>query len=95
MCVSRRPVSLNLQLLPTRPISITDHHTGASQLGSTDWFSLLKSWMVRGFPAAKFQFHNGCVPATPATFMTLCLEHYLDPQADLVFVEVGAPPLRV
>ncbi|KAI8470157.1 MAG: SGNH hydrolase-type esterase domain-containing protein [Monoraphidium minutum] len=60
---------------------------GASQQGSTDWFSLLKKWMHRAFPSAALEFHNGCVPATPAAFMTLCLEHYLDPLADLVFVE--------
>ncbi|GBF87887.1 hypothetical protein Rsub_00599 [Raphidocelis subcapitata] len=60
---------------------------GASQLGVTDWFARLGNWLPRAFPRAKFEFHNGCVPATPAAFMTLCLEHYLDPLADLVFVE--------
>jgi hypothetical protein len=57
-------------------------------MGATDWFPVLSKWMRRAFPASKFEFHNGCVPATPAAFMTLCLEHYLDPLADLVFVEV-------
>lgn len=71
----------------TRPRSHT-HTAGASQLGTTDWFSLASKWLRRAFPAAKLEFHNGCVPATPAAFMTLCLEHYLDPLADLVFVEV-------
>jgi UDP-glucose:glycoprotein glucosyltransferase len=64
---------------------------GASQLGVTDWFARLGNWLPRAFPRAKLEFHNGCVPATPAAFMTLCLEHYLDPLADLVFVEVGVP----
>jgi len=61
---------------------------GATQLGVTDWFSRLHQWMRRAFPASRLEFHNGCVPATPAAFMTLCLEHYVDPLADLVFVEV-------
>jgi hypothetical protein len=61
---------------------------GASEAGTTDWFSLVGRYLRRAFPKRRFETHNGCVPATPAAFMTLCLERFLDPRADLVFIEV-------
>lgn len=79
-----RPVKINVL-----GGSISFGH-GASRPGETDWFSLLRAWLPRAFPKARLEFHNGCVPATPAAFMTLCLEHYLDPDADLVFLEASA-----
>lgn len=59
----------------------------AVEHGEDDWFSLVVKHLRTAFPAASVTGRNGCVPATPSSFMNMCLEHYLDDDVDLVFVE--------
>jgi UDP-glucose:glycoprotein glucosyltransferase len=55
--------------------------------GQDDWFSLVTAHLSAAFPAATVTGRNGCVPATPSSFMNMCLEQYLDEDVDLVFLE--------
>jgi len=59
---------------------------GASKYGLTDWVSLLRTYM-QGLFGNKVTVRNGCVPATPSSFMVMCLEMSVDADVDLVFVE--------
>ncbi|GIM07262.1 hypothetical protein Vretimale_11457, partial [Volvox reticuliferus] len=60
---------------------------GASNIGTTDWFSLLARWMIEAFPSSRITARNGAVPATPSSYMVMCLEQSVDPDVDLVLVE--------
>jgi hypothetical protein len=55
--------------------------------GQDDWFSLVTAHLKAAFPAANVTGRNGCVPATPSSFMNMCLEQYLEEDVDLVFLE--------
>lgn len=55
--------------------------------GVDDWFTLVVQRLQEVFPAANITGRNGCVPATPSSFMNMCLEHYLEDDVDLVFLE--------
>lgn len=55
--------------------------------GVADWFTLLLERLKAAFPAAAVSGRNGCVPATPSSFMNVCLERHLDADSDLVFLE--------
>ena len=57
---------------------------GSSKRGETDWFSLVVKWLRSSFPATRVISHNGCLPATPASYMTMCLEHHMEKEVDLV-----------
>lgn len=59
----------------------------AVERGTDDWFALLTAHLAAAFPAANVTGRNGCVPATPSSFMNMCLEQYLDEDVDLVFLE--------
>jgi hypothetical protein len=56
------------------------------QRGTQDWFSLLQLWMEATFPQHRFTFKNGCVPATQSSYVSSCLQQFVDAQADLVSV---------
>lgn len=43
------------------------------QRGVNDWFALFASWLQRAFPAATVTQRNGCVPATTAEYVSMCL----------------------
>ncbi|KAI8467410.1 MAG: SGNH hydrolase-type esterase domain-containing protein [Monoraphidium minutum] len=55
--------------------------------GVDDWFTLVTARLRDAFPNATVVGRNGCVPATPSSFMNMCLEQYLDDDVDLVFLE--------
>jgi hypothetical protein len=55
--------------------------------GTWDWFTLVSKRLQEAFPRARISSRNGCVPATPSSFMNSCLEHYIDEDVDLMFVE--------
>jgi lysophospholipase L1-like esterase len=57
--------------------------------GSSDWFTLFSSWLQAAFPAARVTTRNGAVPLARSEYLSACLEQHIDPQADLVFVEVS------
>eukprot|EP00878_Enallax_costatus_P031969 GHUV01035048.1.p1 GENE.GHUV01035048.1~~GHUV01035048.1.p1 ORF type:complete len:243 (+),score=79.43 GHUV01035048.1:155-883(+) len=59
----------------------------AVERGQDDWFSLLTSRLKAAFPNSNITGKNGCVPATPSSFMNMCLEQYMDDDVDLVFLE--------
>lgn len=60
---------------------------GASARGTNDWFSVLSAYLAGAVPGTNVSAHNGAVPATPSSYMALCLEHSLPDEPDLVFVE--------
>ncbi|GLC71573.1 hypothetical protein PLESTF_001136900 [Pleodorina starrii] len=60
--------------------------TGSSRPGTTDWFSMVVTWLA-SVTRAPIIHRNGCKPATPAAYMVYCLEQSVDPDVDLVFVE--------
>lgn len=62
----------------------------ASRIGKTDWFSLVGKYLQVAFPRANVTTRNGALPATPSALMNMCLEQYVDPDVDLVFVEYVA-----
>ncbi|KAG2485763.1 hypothetical protein HYH03_015477 [Edaphochlamys debaryana] len=60
---------------------------GTSDKSRHAWFSVVSRFLVDSFPRANITCRNGAVPATPSAFMVMCLEHSVDPDVDLVFVE--------
>lgn len=54
------------------------------QRGTQDWFSLLQLWMEATFPQHRFTLKNGCVPATQSSYVSSCLQQFVDADADLV-----------
>lgn len=46
--------------------------------------------MREAFPRASITARNGALPATPSALMNMCLETYVDPEIDLLFVEYCA-----
>ncbi|GIL91193.1 hypothetical protein Vretimale_18816 [Volvox reticuliferus] len=60
---------------------------GASNRATTSWFSVVAHWLTAAFPSINITARNGAVPATPASFMVMCLDHFVDPDVDLVFLE--------
>ncbi|GLC64085.1 hypothetical protein PLESTF_000116500 [Pleodorina starrii] len=60
---------------------------GASNRTHTGWLALVAHWLAGSFPLVNITARNGAVPATPASYMVMCLEHYVDPDVDLVFLE--------
>ncbi|GAX83233.1 hypothetical protein CEUSTIGMA_g10659.t1 [Chlamydomonas eustigma] len=61
--------------------------TGASERGTTDWFSLIGSTLKQMFPKADLEMHNGCFPGTPSSFANMCHSKMVKPDVDLLFVE--------
>ncbi|GIL89358.1 hypothetical protein Vretifemale_17181 [Volvox reticuliferus] len=59
---------------------------GAETHGKTDWFSVFMSWLASVAPGDA-SGRNGCVPGTTSNYMLLCLDHSVDPDVDLVFVD--------
>ena len=55
--------------------------------GTFDWFTLVTNRLQEAFPEATVTARNGCVPATPSSFMNSCLEHHMDEDVDLMFIE--------
>ncbi|GLC42202.1 hypothetical protein PLESTM_001303100 [Pleodorina starrii] len=74
-----------VQLTTTRANSIS-WGQGASDRGKTDWFSVFVKWL-ESVSKQKVYGKNGCVPASPASYMVVCLELYVEPDVDLVFIE--------
>ncbi|GIL58946.1 hypothetical protein Vafri_13943 [Volvox africanus] len=60
---------------------------GASNQTTTSWFGVMTNWLATAFPSINITARNGAVPATPASFMVMCLDHFVDPDVDLVFLE--------
>lgn len=56
------------------------------QRGSEDWFSLLQRWMESTFTQHNITFKNGCVPATQSSYVSSCLQQFVDADVDLVSV---------
>ncbi|KAG1663229.1 hypothetical protein FOA52_004430 [Chlamydomonas sp. UWO 241] len=61
--------------------------TGASERGSTDWFSVLGSALRTAFPKANVTMHNGCFPGTPSAFANMCSSKMVKPDVDLLLIE--------
>jgi lysophospholipase L1-like esterase len=61
--------------------------TGASERGSTDWFSVLGSALRAAFPKANVTMHNGCFPGTPSAFANMCVNMMVKPDVDLLLIE--------
>ena len=59
-------------------------------MGETDWFSLVATSLREAFPGNEIVARNGALPATPSALMNMCLETYVDDDADIVFVEYAA-----
>jgi lysophospholipase L1-like esterase len=57
--------------------------------GTSDWFTLFSSWLQGSFPAAQVTVRNRALPLARSEYVSACLDQHVDPQADLVFVEVG------
>jgi hypothetical protein len=47
----------------------------------------LSTWLASAFPRARLSVKNGCIPATPAAYMYMCLELSVEREVDLLFVE--------
>ncbi|GIL51802.1 hypothetical protein Vafri_7716 [Volvox africanus] len=62
---------------------------GAGTHGKTDWFSVFMNWLASAAPG-EVSGRNGCVPGTTSNYMLLCLDHSVDPDVDLVFVECSS-----
>eukprot|EP00884_Botryococcus_braunii_P021040 jgi/Botrbrau1/761/Bobra.0181s0020.1 len=46
------------------------------------------NWIQKTFPNSKHKFHNGCLPATGSTYISICLgEHVLYDDVDVVLLE--------
>lgn len=56
--------------------------------GSSDWFSIFTSYLRSAFPKASITTKNGCVPAAQSEYISMCLEKFVNQDADLIFVEV-------
>jgi hypothetical protein len=59
----------------------------AVKRGVEDWPSLVTTFLNQYYPNANISLTNGCVPATPASFTSACLQNLVPQDADLVFVE--------
>uniref|UniRef100_A0A383VEL6 SGNH hydrolase-type esterase domain-containing protein n=1 Tax=Tetradesmus obliquus TaxID=3088 RepID=A0A383VEL6_TETOB len=57
------------------------------QRGVNDWFAMFTSWLRRAFPSATITQRNGCVPATTAEYVSMCLDKFVDRDVDLIFLE--------
>lgn len=82
------------RLLHNEPVSIGVVGSSISygkgvQRGTSDWFTLFSAWLQAAFPAAKVTARNGAVPLARSEFISACLEHHVDTNADLVFIEVS------
>lgn len=60
---------------------------GVGARGRDDWFALVTSYLKKAFPAADIAAVNSASPATLSEYVSMCLSHYVDPMADIVFVE--------
>ncbi|EFJ44198.1 hypothetical protein VOLCADRAFT_106525 [Volvox carteri f. nagariensis] len=60
---------------------------GVSNRANASWFGLVAHWLARGYPSVNITARNGAVPATQASYMVMCLDQWVDPDVDLVFVE--------
>lgn len=56
--------------------------------GISDWFSMFTSYLRSAFPKASITARNGCVPAAQSEYISMCLEKFVNRDADLIFVEV-------
>ncbi|PRW61115.1 hypothetical protein C2E21_0584 [Chlorella sorokiniana] len=74
---------LAAKLLRGEPITAA---VGSSRQGETDWSSVLFAWLRAQFPANHTTV-NGAVPATPSSYMSLCVHWHVPEEADLVIVE--------
>jgi len=54
------------------------------QRGTEDWFTLLQHWMTDTFPQHNITFRNGCVPATQSSYVSSCLQQFVESDVDLV-----------
>mmetsp|Transcript_18065 Transcript_18065/g.30923 ORF Transcript_18065/g.30923 Transcript_18065/m.30923 type:complete len:541 (-) Transcript_18065:362-1984(-) len=61
--------------------------TGPSKRGSTDWISMLPLALTLIFPKANVTARNGCFPGTGSGFSSMCLQHMVPPDVDLVVME--------
>jgi hypothetical protein len=57
------------------------------QRGVNDWFALFTTWLKEAFPKANIKQRNGCVPATTAEYVSMCLSKFVDRDVDVIFVE--------
>ena len=57
------------------------------QRGVNDWFALFATWLKQAFPKAMIKQRNGCVPATTAEYVSMCLSRFVDSDVDVIFVE--------
>ena len=55
--------------------------------GKTDWGSVLAEWLRKSFPRANITYRNAAIPATPSSYMALCVNQHVAPDADLVLLE--------
>jgi hypothetical protein len=55
---------------------------------SDSFVGQLFTWLAETFPHAQHKFHNGCLPATGSTFISICLdEHVVHKDVDLILLE--------
>eukprot|EP00884_Botryococcus_braunii_P021062 jgi/Botrbrau1/763/Bobra.0181s0021.1 len=55
---------------------------------SDSFVGQLFTWLAKTFPHAQHKFHNGCLPATGSTFISICLdEHVVHKDVDLILLE--------
>ncbi|KAL4856611.1 hypothetical protein ACK3TF_003052 [Chlorella vulgaris] len=60
---------------------------GSTKGSNLDWSSRLFAWLRASFPAANHTLLNRAVPATPSSYMSLCVSWHVPPDADLVIAE--------
>ena len=48
---------------------------------------MLAEWLRKSFPRANITYRNAAIPATPSSYMALCVNQHVAPDADLVLLE--------
>lgn len=69
--------------------------TPAAARGTEDWFARVENYLRAAFPSATWRMRNGCVAATMSEYTSMCLDHFVDEDVDLMFIEYtvnGATP---
>jgi len=82
------------KLLDGGPVSVGVIGGSASfghgvQRGTQDWFSLFIKYLQTAFPKAAVTARNGCVPGTQTEYVSTCLQKFVNPDVDLLFIEAS------
>mmetsp|Transcript_10267 Transcript_10267/g.30910 ORF Transcript_10267/g.30910 Transcript_10267/m.30910 type:complete len:546 (+) Transcript_10267:215-1852(+) len=59
---------------------------GAEPL-SNGFGPVISDWINKTFPSSKHTFHNGAIAGSQSSYMSLCVNNHVSPDADLVLVE--------